>query len=165
MDTLDRNLATPLFYAGNKSQVEVLVKAGANINAKNNKGQTALFWSGSAGIASGYVAAGIDVNARNIDGQTALGWARAEDIFDSLIEGGADITTRDNFGQTSLLVNVTRRETARGTLIDRFVQAGANIDDQDLLGLSLLHKVCQNCQHHSPRRVEAVVRARANVNI
>ena len=58
--------------------LQTLIKAGANVNAKDNNGSTALIYATKAksgnyeGIVSVLLKAGADVNAKDNDGKTAI---------------------------------------------------------------------------------------------
>jgi len=60
--------------------VNALLTARADVNAKNNSGETALVWAshnGHAKVVKALLAARADVNAKANDGRTALKIARA----------------------------------------------------------------------------------------
>jgi hypothetical protein len=100
---------TPLMYAagsyGNSEESEIL-KAGANVNARSKRGETALMASAATGIANGdLLHAGADVNAVNDVGMTALMLLvqRGEpDEIEALLKAGADARKKDASGRTAL---------------------------------------------------------------
>ena len=100
---------TPLMYAassyGNSEEGEIL-KAGANVNARSKRGETALMASAVTGMADeDLLAAGADVNAVNDVGMTALMLLvqRAEaDEIAILLKAGADARKKDAAGRTAM---------------------------------------------------------------
>jgi ankyrin repeat protein len=57
---------------------ELLIKRGADVNAKTDSGFVALFWAARYGhdrVAGVLIAHGADVNTKDKDGMTALSWA------------------------------------------------------------------------------------------
>ena len=72
---------TALMFAAHNGQsgvVQVLLDAGADINASDNDGWTALIYAaryGRSKIVDLLIAAGADVNAKNNIGETYLVWA------------------------------------------------------------------------------------------
>lgn len=107
---------TPLSLAlCDKEISEILIKAGANVNAEQCgwvKGTTPLMiasQSCDSAIVKMLIDAGANLNAKNVDGETAL--FRAINRFDEriaevLIEAGIDINSQNNFGNTALMVEV-----------------------------------------------------------
>jgi ankyrin repeat protein len=105
----DRNEITPLMHAArgdspeianpgptdHPNVVELLIKRGANVNAKTDSGFVALFWAARYGhleVAKLLIAHGADVNAKDRDGMTALRWASTNQhakVVEFLREAGA----------------------------------------------------------------------------
>jgi len=95
-----------LIYASencNKEAVKFLIKAGANINAKDNNGITALMRAsryGEVEVVKLLIEAGAD------NGYTALMEASDNnyvEVVKLLIENGANINVKDKFGNTALI--------------------------------------------------------------
>lgn len=100
---------TPLMYAagsyGNSEENEIL-KAGANVNARSKRGETALMASAATGMANeDLLNAGAEVNAVNDVGMTALMLlvqrGRPEEIT-TLLRAGADARMKDGAGRTAI---------------------------------------------------------------
>ena len=83
-----------------------ILKAGANVNARSKRGETALMASAVTGMADeDLLAAGADVNAVNDGGMTALMLLvqRAEaDEIAILLKAGADARKKDAAGRTAM---------------------------------------------------------------
>jgi hypothetical protein len=100
---------TPLMYAagsyGNSGMNEMLA-AGADVNARSRRGETALMAAAAAGNADkDLIKAGADVNAANDVGMTTLMLLvqRGEsDEVATLLKAGANARIRDKAGRTSL---------------------------------------------------------------
>uniref|UniRef100_A0A4X2KGV9 Ankyrin repeat domain 6 n=1 Tax=Vombatus ursinus TaxID=29139 RepID=A0A4X2KGV9_VOMUR len=106
---------TPLHLAANKGHlpvVQILLKAGCDLDVQDDDGNTALHeasWHGFSQSAKLLVKAGANVLAKNKVGDTALHIAAAlnhKKVAKILLEAGADGTIVNNAGQTPL-------ETAR----------------------------------------------------
>jgi len=86
--------------------VEMLLAAGADVNAKDNHGFTALMRSNESEIVEMLLAAGADVNAKNNHGETALIMASSYDakpeVVRILLENGADVNAKSNDGKTAI---------------------------------------------------------------
>jgi hypothetical protein len=92
-----------LCSTGTPEQVQTAIKAGANVNAKNEDGSTALMYaaihaarfSKNPEVISILVKAGADVNARDNDGWMALDLVRAgnatPEVVSVLVKAGADV--------------------------------------------------------------------------
>ena len=94
--------------ASNREHVDLFVKAGMDINARDKDGTTALMIASEKGdieMARLLIQGGADVNANNIDGYTALMYASYKgnlQIAELLIKNKADVNARDKDGWTAL---------------------------------------------------------------
>ncbi|MCL2144009.1 MAG: ankyrin repeat domain-containing protein [Endomicrobia bacterium] len=84
----------PLMYA-NAEKMDILIKAGANIDAKyaDKKGNTLLMYAvyaGSKSFARSLIKAGAEINAKNKEGRTALMYAANAQMLQILLDSGAD---------------------------------------------------------------------------
>jgi ankyrin repeat protein len=87
---------------------ELLVAAGANVNLKNDQGQTPIFSACFNDRAVALLAqAGADLNVRDASGQTALMHCVTPDFSKAMIAAGVDLNARDREGHTAA-------EAARG---------------------------------------------------
>lgn len=106
---------TPLFGAAQSSPkiVQMLLKAGANINKKNREGKTILHelaYYGEQNASQFVISCGADVNAEDNNGMTPLHYAALSGLYDEvalLIANGAKLDNLDNRGFTPLHVAVS----------------------------------------------------------
>ncbi|KAM7188963.1 hypothetical protein V8F33_010297 [Rhypophila sp. PSN 637] len=95
-------------YFGVGEAVVELLKAGADVNAKDDDGGTPLQWASRNGhnsVVQQLLVAGADVNAKAIDGGTPLHWASGnghDSVVQQLLEAGADVNAKDYYGGTPL---------------------------------------------------------------
>ena len=108
-DSAGRTALIDAASRGLTKSVEILLNAGANVDAKTKtEEKTALLLAtdqGHTDIVRALIAWRSNVNARDNDGKTALIIAAARghtDIVQFLIQHGADITTKDRFDNTAL---------------------------------------------------------------
>lgn len=102
---------TPLMKAakeGDTGVVENFIKAGVDMNAKDQRGWTALIHAaiaGQAGTAEALLKSGADPNIKDKAGRTAFLWASWRchaDVAATLKASGADVSVRDRFGTSAL---------------------------------------------------------------
>ncbi len=140
--------------------IPMLLKAGANVNAQNDKGYTPLmhvlreevfepkypmfkplYWKGKENLFVDVVLkpmlkAGIDINHQAKDGVTALYLAANNQylritIMDYLLKAGADINLKDDLGDTPLHQVVKNTQLRKAQFL---IQAGANVNAQNAQG-------------------------------
>jgi len=80
--------------------LQMLVQAGANVNARNFDGDTPLHRNYLDDLEAELLRLGADVNARNNNGETPLFTNVDDDAIDLFISHGADLTLRDKKGRT-----------------------------------------------------------------
>ncbi|XP_029652960.1 E3 ubiquitin-protein ligase MIB2-like isoform X2 [Octopus sinensis] len=111
---------TPLMWACYKGAdrriIEVLLKAGAELEAKDRWGRSALHlavWSDHLHAVEILLSRGCDVNPRNVNGQTPLHracwWGHLHTVDLLLGHNGIDANVVDNDGDTPLHVAIRRR--------------------------------------------------------
>ena len=108
---------TPLMWAsqsGSVESVELLLRAGALLDVKDNTGRTALMWAQVTPGHPGYsnpevvralINAGANVNVSDGDGVTALILAARADLTESiklLLAKGAQVNAKDRWGNSPL---------------------------------------------------------------
>ena len=95
---------------GSVEEVNDLLKAKPDVNAKSNFGETALIIAtrdGRTDLVDLLLKANADVDATDNEGKTALMWASFNDhtdIVERLIKANADVNAKSNFGSTALML-------------------------------------------------------------
>jgi ankyrin repeat protein len=102
---------------GTPEEVKAALQAGADVNAKDDDGDTALMWCAenehSLKTLSILIKAGADVNAKDNDGWTPLMFAAKEntpEALNALIAAGADVNAQNNDGKTALALAKEKEE-------------------------------------------------------
>jgi ankyrin repeat protein len=120
--------------AGHIEAVKQHLAAGADVNAKLDRGYTALHYAAHEGhkeIAQLLIGAGADVNAKDDDGHAPLTQAAIDGhkkIVELLIGAGADVNATDEVGRTPLLF-----ASANGhkEIVELLIGAGADVNAMD----------------------------------
>ena len=164
----DEKGRTPLMFAardGNTEAIRKLLKAGANIEARDNKpGGTALIVAAGNGQTEAIrvlLDAGADIEARDNVGWTALMWAAKNGqtgVIRELVKAGADIEARNNDGGTVLVAAVANGQLGA---IRMLMKAGADIEARGDTGGTVLMVAVVNGQTETIREL---VKAGADVN-
>jgi len=142
----DKKLLNACLY-GSVDTAKILINNGANVNAKDNGGNTSLFWAGAnvniknnkfSGsdtalmLASRYglkniiellLKAGADVNAKNYNGWTALMWASTNgrtNVVELLLKAGADVNVKNNDDKTALKLALIRNYIDIANLLKQY---------------------------------------------
>ena len=91
-------------HADEPESIRAMLECGADINARDNDGQTALMNANDEDCIKVLIEAGADVNAKDNDGWTPLMhlYHEGPEIIEMLIKAGADVNARDNDGETVL---------------------------------------------------------------
>jgi ankyrin repeat protein len=100
--------------------IGLLLAAGADVNRRNARGETALMWMAGAGNPAfpQVLAKSADVDARDADQNTALLWAarrfgRGQQVECGrlLLDRGADVNAANRRGESALILAAAQRET------------------------------------------------------
>lgn len=101
-------LKAVIYWLGHEDDVRKIIAQGADVNEKNDAGETPLYiaaWTGNLEVAEILIEAGADVNVRDIYGDTPLMAAADQSnaqMIEKLISLGADVTVRNSDGSTPL---------------------------------------------------------------
>ena len=88
--------------------VKAEIDAGADVNVKNEYGETVLMNKTSVEIAELLIKSGADVNLQDKKGKTALFYQYKPEIVQMLINAGADVNVKDEDEQTALFSSQNR---------------------------------------------------------
>lgn len=148
---------------GGRDAVAALISKGADVNAKDDKGQTPLHWAAQDGdtvaVADLLIAKGANVNAKDNRGKTPLHagvmkvnnrqYVTQTGVIELLLSRGADVNARDNDGDTPL-------HTAAGFGTPDFVKLlmskGANVNAKDNDGNTPLQRIDHKLKYSSGDR-------------
>lgn len=153
-----------LIYARNLNMAELLVKLGADVNAKCDDGWTALHtaaYNNNLEIATFLVIHGIDINARTEYSQTALFYAARYNNIETatfLINSGSDINSRTWEGETPLMSAAFNNSYDLANIL---ISAGADVNARMDTGLTALMIASSN----SLEIARLLINAGADVNV
>ena len=163
---------TPLHNAtfhGRLEIVQKLIKAGADVNLRNNQGDTPLYRAALDKAADNnrleiiqeLIKAGADVNLRNNEGDTPLSKATFHgrlEIVQKLIKAGADVNLRNNQGDTPLYDAAFYGYLE---IVQELIKAGADVNVK-VRGDTPLHNAAENGYLEI---VQELIKAGADVNL
>ena len=145
VNSRDQHGTTPLMYAaalGNADAMKLLLRAGADVNARNAFDATALMWCiNRPYMVRILLAKGADVNARSKMGRTPLLLAAAygdAEVLKLLLAKGANVLTSDNFDNTPLLAATAANDSATVKLL---LGQGADIKGTDVHSKELAERI------------------------
>eukprot|EP01054_Gregarina_sp_Poly1_P004538 Gregarina_sp_Poly_1__4537@NODE_2436_length_2140_cov_43_605885_g1547_i0_p1_GENE_NODE_2436_length_2140_cov_43_605885_g1547_i0NODE_2436_length_2140_cov_43_605885_g1547_i0_p1_ORF_typecomplete_len466_score60_38Ank_4/PF13637_6/4_3e03Ank_4/PF13637_6/1_1e08Ank_4/PF13637_6/3_3e13Ank_4/PF13637_6/1e05Ank_4/PF13637_6/2_1e06Ank_4/PF13637_6/0_00042Ank_4/PF13637_6/4_1e08Ank_4/PF13637_6/3_9e05Ank_4/PF13637_6/0_00071Ank_2/PF12796_7/0_012Ank_2/PF12796_7/2e16Ank_2/PF12796_7/7_8e16Ank_2/PF12796_7/4_8e06Ank_2/PF1279 len=128
--------------------VQLLIDAGANLDAQNETGETALMFSVvSTAIVRRLVAAGASLDVRNHEGLTALAYAVGRRYIETvriLLDSGANPNTAETVtGETPLMRALALR---RLDIADLLTSRGASVNAADSKGDTALMREVSLCR-------------------
>ncbi len=133
----DKNTAVLMLSAwkGYSEITDMLIDAGAELEAKDNAGWTAIIYGTTAGkkaAVQSLISAGAKVNARFGDKNTTVlmlsAWKGYSEITDMLIDAKAELEAKDNAGWTAVWWAVW---TKHPHIVNLLVGAGADVDSKN----------------------------------
>ena len=146
--------------------VSILLKAGADFNAKDEDGRTALMWAAcenTAEVVSILLKAGADINVRDNYDSTMLIRAAQNcenpDVITVLVKAGADVNARDKEGETAL-IRAAQLGTPDG--ISALLDAGADVNAKDNEGRTALMWAATNTEEMDSLKL--LLKAGADIN-
>jgi ankyrin repeat protein len=136
--------STALHFAaagGDWFEVERLLRAGYDINAKNGEGQTPLHMAMDSEVARLLLESGAHVDAQDEEGQTPLHLAIMDDDSQLLLDHGANINATDCEGCTPLHMAMPRRSYGYAAFL---LRSGADSSIVNAIGQTPLHILAQD---------------------
>jgi len=89
-------------HADRRQVIHMLARAGADLDAQDEEGNTALHGAYSENVAKALIEEGADVNIRNNDGNTPLMKNFSVEAAKLLVAAGADVHAKNHEGKTAL---------------------------------------------------------------
>ncbi|WP_374699796.1 ankyrin repeat domain-containing protein [Wolbachia endosymbiont (group A) of Limnophora tigrina] len=150
--------------SGDANQVADLINKGADVNARDNRGNTPLHLAVLADklqVVEKLIEGGADVNAKNNHGATPLHWAALNqnvNIVEKLIEKGANVNEKNKYDNVPL-----HYAAGYGSLsvIEKLIEKGADINAKSSNGDTPLHLATKNSHLDV---LEKLIKEGANVN-
>ncbi len=165
LNATDLKGETPLHKAARHDRAEIvqaLIKAGVDIDVKNNLGETPLYCAARDGrirIVQSLIKAGADIEATDRAGSTPLYVAAKKgetEIVQALLAAGADIEVKNNDGRTPL--HEAAREGKTET-VQALIAAGADKEAKNEYGTTPMHWAAMNGKTET---VQALIAAGAD---
>jgi ankyrin repeat protein len=159
---------TALAWAAQQDDVEtaeLLIRAGAKLNAANDYGATPLWMAcanGNAAVAEAFVKDGADPNTHLLSGETALMTAAEAgntDVVNSLLAHGAQVNEKEKLaGQTALMWAVAEKHPEVAKVL---IEHGADVNVRSKRGYTALLFAAQQGDRKS---AEILIAGGANIN-
>lgn len=129
---MTESIASTIYHAarnGNIDGIRVMLRGGADIDAKDDNGNTALSIAAGFGATEAVVeliALGADEEVQNDNGFSALHWAcnNWPETVRTLVDAGADLESLDTRGNTPLMHAIRDGSTEAAVIL---VNAGADV--------------------------------------
>ncbi len=150
---------------GNTKDVRRHLNEGADVNKKNEQGQTPLHIAarnGSKNVAEVLIERGGEVDAKDNEGRTPLHLASENGhapVIDLLITHKAQVNSRDKIGRTPLHHTALGVRGSNAALA--LISKKAGVDAQDKKGWTPLYLACLN---NLPKMAELLINKGAKVN-
>lgn len=133
--------------------IKLLIKNGADVNEKDEDGQTILFQANNFSLIKLLLESGVDVNSRDNCGNTFLCIAYAPNLNEMLLEHGADVNSRNNEGNTPLFFSHHEKRVL-------LLEYDADIDAKDNNGNTMLN----NSYKSSADEIYSLIRLCGDIN-
>ncbi|KAK6447234.1 hypothetical protein FP744_10003484 [Trichoderma asperellum] len=122
-------------YFGHHVLVKLLLQQGADIEAKDDQGQTSLLWAsinGHVAVVNMLLDNGADVQVKDVYRSRTPLWcalaAHSIDVFKILLDKGVDVEEKDKYGWTPLLWAASEGHEVNVVLL---LKNGVNIEAKD----------------------------------
>jgi ankyrin repeat protein len=149
VDLADNDKDTPLHYAayfGRGQIAEILISAGAKLNAQNYLGFTPLHYATNKGhteVVKILITSGAEIDIKTLRGRTPLFLVAMNSgdpvIAKMLLDAGADVNTHENSGATPLSYAPFR---GFNKLIDVLLDYEAEVETNTELWQEVFHRAC-----------------------
>jgi hypothetical protein len=142
----------------NREMVQLLITAGAKVNAQNTAGDTVLMMmdtDATSDLVWDLINAGAKVDAQDKEGNTALMEAAGynnQELLKTLLEAGAKVNAKNKQGQTALIL-----AAAEGLVnnLRILINAGAEVNALDQEGKNALFYASDNTRSAAVRLLKA----------
>jgi len=175
----------PLFCAASSGSAEcvcMLLRAGVDVNERDESGQVALMHAGSAAVAVALMDAGLDANVRTLDGEDAIAvllrgascdnglcsTSRFDVVRALMSRGGRLGEVGDRYGTKRLYDAAFRHDV---DTVEFLLSVGCRACEIDERGRTALHGICWQGEYSDPytnaaceQIIRALVAAGADVN-
>lgn len=136
--------------------INMMVKAGADINKKTNSGRSPIHYASELSILESLLNAGANVNIQTNKGRTPLHLAAAygkSKNVNALLKYGANVNVKDKNGYIPLHDAVINKKNSKEVInvISTLINHNANVNTQNKKGDTPLHELvfCSNIKFNS----------------